>query len=430
MELRKNRVWISNFFDSTPKVLQFFLCILLGLVFSRFFAVISPLFVLAAIGGILFLFVSLLMPEIGILMIVIIVSSVIFEKALPLIPLPFGSFHVTDVLLLSLLVIIPFKLFTNRNFKVSRTNLDKPLLLFYFAAIVSVYLAITYYNLNFNIVIRQFRFITYYLIYFVITNLTKEKKQIILIIKGLFTIATMVAIVMILQGIVGEHVKLMPGRVERPVTLEQVYEVTRILPPGQTMIYIMFITGICTVVLMKKPILKSKVFYIDFILGMGILLTFQRGYWIAIIFSLSIFFVLISKRNKMRIIALCIIVFMLIGTLSLAFSSTGGRPKEYLFSIFDRFASLLSGEKMFYSSTLDWRKIENEFALRQIAKHPLFGIGLANNYRPTIIGMNEDPDWNASSYIHNGYLWILVKMGLIGFFPFIWFFIRFLVRGF
>jgi len=81
---------------------------------------------------------------------------------------------------------------------------------------------------------------------------------------------------------------------------------------------------------------------------------------------------------------------------------------------------------MFRSATLEWRRIENEYAFMQIRKYPLFGIGLANDYRPHIFGMG---DW-ATRYIHNGYLWIILKMGLIGFLPFLWFYLRFLLRGF
>lgn len=405
---------------------QYLFCILLGVIVAKFLFVLSPLFVLTIAGGIILLIVSLFKPEIGILAIIIIISSIIFEEALPLIPIPLGSFHVTDVLLLFLLIVIPFKLFTDRNFRLSPTPLDKPLLLFCLAALISVCIAIIYFKLDFSIVIRYFRLLTYYLIYFIITNLMQEKRQLKILINGLFVVAVIVGIAIIIQAILGESVRLMPGRVEAAGALGQVYEATRVLPPGQTLIYVVFITAVCTLTFINKPILKSRYFYVLLIVGTGILLTYLRSFWISIAFSLSIFLILISKRGKKRVIAWLVIMGILMSVISFTFLSMGDRTKEYLTSISKRFTSLLTGEKILYSGTLEWRRIENEYAIRQIIKHPLFGIGLGNEYRPYILGLDD----NLTRYIHNGFLWILVNMGLIGFLPFIWLYIRFLVSGF
>ena len=424
---RKFVIWKSSFLVEIPKVYQYLFCAFLGILIGKFFVLKSPLFVLLTIGGLFFLIFSLAKPEIGILAMVFTISSIIFEPALPLVPIPVGSLHLTDVLLISLLAMIPFKLFTDKNFRISRTPLDWPLLLFYAAAVISSCIAIIYYKLDFNIVMRQFRHITYYLIFFVVTNLIREIKHIKFLIKGLFSIATFVGIAMIIQAIVGESIRLMPGRIEKAGTLGQVYEATRILPPGQTLIYVVFITTVCTIIFIDKPISKSSYFYILLIVGIGILLTYNRNYWVSIIFSLSIFMILISKKGKKRVLAWFMITTILMSVFSFTFFSIGGRSKEYLISVSERLSSLFEGEKMFRSETLNYRRLENEYALRQIVKHPLFGIGLANAYRPYVLGSG---DWFYHQYIHNGYLWILLKMGLIGFLPFLWFYIYFLYRGF
>ena len=426
MELRKYGMQKLNLSVSSPKVLQFLFCIFLGIVVGKFFFVLSPLFVLAVAGGLLFLIVTLFKPEIGILALVIMISSIIIKAAIPLIPIPIGSLHVTDVILLFLLGMIPFKLFTDRDFRLSKTPLDKPLLLFYLAALISACIAIIYFKLDFNIVIRKFRLVNYYLIYFAITNLIREKRQIKFIIKGLFVIATIVGLVMIIQVIVGKSIRLMSGKMQAAGALGHFYEATRIQPSGQILIYVAFITAVCVISFINKPILKSIYFYVLLIVGMGILLTYNRNYWVTIVFSLSIFMIMISKKSKRRVIAWFVIVVILMSALSFIFLSLGGRPGAYVISVSDRFTSLFAGERMFRSSTLNWRRIENEYALRQIIKYPLFGIGLANDYRPHRFGMAEWIGW----YIHNGYLWIIVKMGLIGFLPFLWFYIRFLFRGF
>jgi O-antigen ligase len=85
--------------------------------------------------------------------------------------------------------------------------------------------------------------------------------------------------------------------------------------------------------------------------------------------------------------------------------------------------SLTSGERI--EKNLEARKLENEYALKKIAGHPLFGIGFVSPYRPQIYGPDDKLEW----YIHNGYLWILLKLGIAGLIPFLWFSYVFVRRG-
>jgi O-antigen ligase len=104
--------------------------------------------------------------------------------------------------------------------------------------------------------------------------------------------------------------------------------------------------------------------------------------------------------------------------------------KVYSDSIVERFSTLFTVKETWTSGSLEWRKIENQYAWRNIVQHPLLGIGLFNIYRPPLPGMNIGREgWDSKRFIHNGYLWVLVNMGLIGFIPLMWFYIRFLIRG-
>jgi O-antigen ligase len=86
---------------------------------------------------------------------------------------------------------------------------------------------------------------------------------------------------------------------------------------------------------------------------------------------------------------------------------------------------MTKGEDLVKQDTLIDRIIENRYAYKKIRSHPVFGIGLGNNYR-------NDVQWNQklNSYIHNGFLWILMKIGIFGFAAFLWFLIASVVRGF
>jgi hypothetical protein len=231
---------------------------------------------------------------------------------------------------------------------------------------------------------------------------------------------------MIIQALVGEEFKLMPGRVEALRTLEKEYSATRLLPPGQDWIYVAFITAICVIIFANKPIIKSYYFYIMIILGFGLLLTYNRNYWVAILFSLSIFLLLIPRRKKIFFLSsfspLALVTLVLI--VSSTFFVFGSKPKDFIVSVSDRAISLFAGQKIFPSGSLEWRKAENKYAIEQIISHPILGIGLGNNYRPENIWQG-----GAASYIHNGYLWIMLNMGFTGLLIYFWFYVRFLING-
>ena len=401
------------------------LVILTALITVMFILAMKPLHSIAAIVGILFLVISIFKPWIGVLIIVIILSSIIFENSLPILPVVGGSLHITDILLLALLFIIPFKLTINKNFKFNSTPLDIPLVLFYLAALLSTYFSITHFHTDFTPVIRMFRNVTYYLLFFAITNFVKNKKNIEFVIKGLIGIAALVGMAMIIQAIVGESIPLMPGRVEVAETFGQAYKATRILPPGQTLIFSMFTTLICVITFMHKPLLRSIYFYISLVVGAGLILTYNRNYWVAILFALSIFALLISGKSRRKLTARVAAIIIVAVILFYTFLGIGGRSREIIVSFSDRFTSLFAGRRLFHSASLNWRSKENRYAVEHIKERPIFGIGLGSKYRPG--GTWRDDE---GTYIHNGYLWILMKTGLIGFLPFMWFYISFLIRGF
>jgi O-antigen ligase len=93
----------------------------------------------------------------------------------------------------------------------------------------------------------------------------------------------------------------------------------------------------------------------------------------------------------------------------------------------ERFSSIFAGSKLYKSESLEGRRVESKFAIPKIAQHPLLGIGLGNAYRPQIFPGDND---YLTKYIHNGYLWMLLYIGLVGLLPFLWFCIRFISRGY
>ena len=78
-----------------------------------------------------------------------------------------------------------------------------------------------------------------------------------------------------------------------------------------------------------------------------------------------------------------------------------------------------------HTGSYSFRDIENEHAVKTIQNNPVFGIGYTRPYRPQLYY----PEDKLRHFVHNGYLWILLKLGLAGFIPFLWFSYLFIKRG-
>jgi len=407
-------------------VANLLLPLILGLLIGKIFLGF-PIYSVVVVCLLPLLFLLRSKPEIGILAIVILLSSIVFEHALPLIPIGVGSFHLADALLLSLLFMIPLSLVLDKKFRLTKTPLDKPLLLFYLAVIISACLAIFYYNLDFNRTLRMLRVLTYYLLFFVVTNLIREETQVRFLVKGLFYIGALVGIVMLVQAMVGESVKLMPGRVETAGVFDMTFEATRVLPPGQTLVYVLFMTSVCLIALVEKVGMKPWHYFLAFSTGSGVILTYNRTYWVACILCFTVFVLLANARARKRFVGASLIALLIITALisTLLLLNPRGPIGNAVTSVSARFTSLFRGKELYESRSLEHRAVENKYAVQQIIKNPILGIGLGNEYRPAVYELKE----TLTYYIHNGYLWILVKTGLIGFVPLLWFFLGFVIRG-
>jgi hypothetical protein len=395
--------------------------LLTGLFFGVALALGKPLIVFAAILGLLLFLGVLRRPEIGLLLIVLVDASVVYESAIPVLPLGIGSFHGTDVILLGLLFLIPFNRAVNPAFKIIRTPMNQAVLIFFLAVLLAALYGLFITKVDYKIVMRMLRIFSYYLMFFIVTHFIHTKEKIKFLINGLLAISVVVSLAMLLQAALGSNVQIMPGRIETAKTFETKYEATRILPPGQTLIQVMLVTTFCLMITLKKHFLKSAYFYLLLLFGVANLLTYNRSTWVIQILSLGLFAFLVPGKAQKKIAAWVAVMLLLGGLSYAAIMGLGGKPAKTVAAMTDRFASLFTGEKIKESATLKWRRLENYAALKRLREDWVFGIGLGNAFA-----------WKKKpiSYMHNFYLWITLNMGIIGFLAFAWFFLLFLFRGF
>lgn len=403
--------------------------LVLGMALLRF----SPLFVFGLLAAVVFTYATLKRPELALLGILVTTSSIVFEDQLPMLSVGI-SFHIPDFLLLGCLGLIGLRWLVDPEFKIVRTPLDWPLLIFYGVTLLSTFIAIYHSSVDVVEARRWIRTLSYYLTFFIITNLVKERRQLNFLLNGLFLLATIVAAAMVLQFLLGDAVQILPGRVESLTTQGTKFEdVTRILPPGWSIMLVSFVAILCILVLEKFTSLVWLNFIQLGLMGMALLFTFLRSYWavLILVFFLLVYFFRGVDRQKYIQWGI-VVIFMAVVILLLIFSNPGSRAKKLVSASMDRLSTLVNnGTFQGQDSSLNGRLIENSYAYSAILAHPWLGMGMGFTYRPSDRRI-DSPDnlYDFRKHIHNGHLWILLQSGLLGYLSFMWLSLAFLMRGF
>ena len=279
---------------------------------------LSPLWTILGLVVTAFVYVVVKRPELALLVILIATSSIVFEDQLPLLTLGGISLHIPDFLLFGTLAIIAIRWLVEPGFKIMHTPLDGPLLLFCGLTLLSTFIAISKSSLDIVEARRMIRYMSYYLTFFIVTNLVRDRSQLNLLINGIFLLATVVAVAMIVQYISGVSLPFLPGRVETLNTQGTPYEdVSRILPPGWSIIMVSAVAISCILAQEKFRAQAFLRFLQLGLLGTAIVFTFIRAYWAALIFVLFLATYLVRGRQRQRLFAWWIVVFVLLVTIVL-----------------------------------------------------------------------------------------------------------------
>jgi O-antigen ligase len=166
-------------------------------------------------------------------------------------------------------------------------------------------------------------------------------------------------------------------------------------------------------------------------LVLGGLLTYTRAQWVATALALVMIVVLLPRRAMLqatRPVLGVAAAFLLFAGVSAA---TQGGGDGFITLLSQRALSVTEPSSTLETESLQWRVYENEQALRAIAAHPVLGMGLGASYREPAVNRSEaeQVDWGLTRFIHNGYLYLTVKMGPLALALFLLFICGFLVLG-
>lgn len=176
-------------------------------------------------------------------------------------------------------------------------------------------------------------------------------------------------------------------------------DITRVQLPGFVFVMYAIIFSIFQLFETKS----NKLLWIAFLALMLVAeyVNFGRALWLWTLISLLL--ILFFIHQKIRYV-------VLLG-LTLTFGSLGlwAISPDKFETIQTRLVSIKAegGARTSYG----WRKLENAYAMESIAASPLLGVGIGGEYRPWMREISKFKDH--TRYIHNSYLFIAAKTGLL-----------------
>ena len=423
-------------FEINDTVFQIVVGSCFGLILGLAFNLFSALQVFAGMISLISAYAILKKPEIALLGILVLTSSVIYEDQLPRLSIGI-SFHIPDILLLGALGIIGVRWLVESKFKLIRTPLDWSLLFFLIAPIFSTVIAFYRGPVETEFARRALRVFSYYLTFFLVTNLVRERYQLDFLLKGIYVLATIVAVAIVLQFILGSSVQILSGRVETLATQDTMYEgVTRVLPPGWSVVWASFIVILSMLILEETSSLSWLRFIQVGIFGMAMIFTFLRSYWAALLMIFLLMLYLFKGKYRKKLIMVgSIAIFLAASVLAVISMNPDSRSAKLVAATLTRFTTIFEGDTFQgQDSSLNWRRVENGYAIPAIESNLWVGLGLGFTYRPWDPRVDRlDPSsqyYDFRRHIHNGHLWVLLQSGLLGYFSLLWLSAHFLWRGF
>jgi len=349
-------------------------------------------------------------PVWAVLLLLLFASGLIPPQLTPNLPLLGGTIKAEDLFLLLLVLLTAFRvILTVDRSNLWGSSLIRPLYFFFLLVVLSLITAVLFNGNQLKYIAYEFRVCIYWLFGIVLAFELKAEKSVRLAVNFIVSLSVILAIVVIIQSFTGWQI-LSNSRVE---FLDSAGVVSSGVSRSTFGGYQNFVVLSILIVLAKlsegevKPIWAVPVLLI---LVAGIVVTFGRGVWAAAFLSTVVMAIGLGRKHLIRIatFGIAISLIFLIVVIS-------AKP-ELLEAVVQRFSSV--EREMQGGESWRWRQAENEFALAKIGKSPISGIGLGGEYQPI---RNRFMSPEQTRMMHNSYLYLILKLGLLGIvFP-IWF---------
>lgn len=362
---------------------------------------------------------TIIVPEIGIVILLLALSGVIPPSLLPEIPVGPGKLLTSDLLIMLLTLIAVFRV--RGKVLVRSLVWTKPVLLLMVLTVAGIVVGKFFFDSPVKDVLQEARIQINWMIVFLILFFVDNEKRLGRFLTGILVIALLVAAAVIYQFATGKPI-IANARVEDLLTLTTSYsDVTR-STAGGAIYFVVFGLFFVLARLFARQMSVFLVFPIALVLAAGILVSFGRGIWFtSALAALLMAYLLRGPRGVGQIlIALAIAVMSALTMLAMFKPHT-------IVAAYERVIS--TGKEGDRNSSLGWRFEEADFAFSKISQSPLVGIGYGTPYKPFIRLTGKEEDIALMRYIHNAYIGLWLKLGVAGLATVIWLSWGTMVRG-
>lgn len=370
--------------------------------------------------------------EIGVLLVMIMTASFMHTNVIPQ-PLKFGGqgLNASELLVFFMFTVVLLKSLSKKTAGILKSPFLPPLVLFGVSIALSLLVAYvrgihdttTPYSFKWSYATARPLF--GYLLFFSVAFALRTERQIRFVVNGAIVIAVIVAMMMVLQYFMGTGTRLFLGTETANIRVEElsgdVTGVTRSLPPGMALMLIMLPVS---VVLSALSTGRARNVYGGVVLCLcaGLVFMFTRNYWLTSILSMIIAWLMMNwmARWKMILIGSAVLVLAVVAMLG-ATRLAGEGGAKFAKALSDRFSS--SFESQTYSSpSVTGRLEENRYAMDQIKRYPIFGIGVGNplSYKQGMRPWGRTMVRFPCFWMHNSYLELWAVYGIIGILSFFW----------
>jgi O-antigen ligase len=218
----------------------------------------------------------------------------------------------------------------------------------------------------------------------------------------LLLIAAYIALGQFIQAIFGIEV-FFSGRLEQAETLGKEYSgVMRSVTGSILLLLLGLFVSVALYLVRARNLL---LFPFMALCAAGLMFTYGRTLMAVSIVGLLVITFILGVR---RIYKLAIISGI---TLAIVISGLVVYKPAILFAVQDRLLSVQTEIKS--GDSLTYRLIENRTAIPQIIDNPILGLGLGHDYRQPMLSITPGNDADTQSrFIHNGYLYVALKLGI------------------
>ncbi len=387
---------------------------------------IEKYWIIAIIGGSIYLALLFKKPEY-----ILLLSIILITNMFSLVDSDFlrvkGMFKLRDLLLLiPFIPLIVKESMRRENIKFIFGNVSSYAILG-FCGIILLFIVSTClrYSSPFVLSFRIGRDYFFYSFFFATVYCIQRKKQLDFVLKAMIALSILFSVMYIVQAISGGALCLFPTY---PLSSGRIWGV----PLVRSYVSFGFAGVICSAFIGLVGIIESKRTRIWIIIGLSLLLgatffTFGRSYWIKIIVIVFLVFLFLSRKKKKNFIKWTLAGLLIFGSLMVLIGSLRyGSHKLLVKGGIERLSSVFS-EVAYCSGTYGYRRNALSLFYEHVIKKNLwFGMGFL--YPETEV--TKTVPFQNIVFGHSSLVTILSTMGVVGLLLHILLYSLFIIRGF